>query len=163
MFRRMRRKRQEMTQEENMSVLTEGTSGVLALHGDGGYPYAVPLSYVCDGSHIYFHCAREGHKVDAVNKSSKASFCVIGQDDIVPEKFTTHFRSVIAFGTVKILEDDSKKRAAIEKLALKYAPEESKDSRSREIEREWKSLCVLDMTIEHLSGKKAIELVTRRG
>ena len=123
MFREMRRKKQQLTQEETMVILREGTSGVLSLTGDEGYPYGVPLSYVYDGDKLYFHCAKEGHKIDAIRKNPKASFCVIAQDEIVPEKYTTCYRSVIAFGSVRILENEGEKRRAIEELALKYAPE----------------------------------------
>lgn len=159
MFREMRRKKQALSRRECDAILSRGTSGVLALHGDDGYPYAVPISYVYDGAKLYFHCAKSGHKLDAIRRSPKASFCVIDQDQIVPEEYTTYFRSVIAFGTIRILEDDRGKRTAIEKLAVKYAPEDSAQRRGEAIEREWAPLCMLEMAIDHLSGKQAIELV----
>lgn len=162
MFREMRRKKQQLTQEETMVILREGTSGVLSLTGDEGYPYGVPLSYVYDGDKLYFHCAKEGHKIDAIRKNPKASFCVIEQDEIVPEKYTTCYRSVIAFGSVRILENEGEKRRAIEELALKYAPEDSEENRQNYIEKDWEPLCMLEMTVEHLSGKEAIELVRRK-
>ena len=85
MFREMRRKKQLLSEEACIAVLDRGTSGVLAVSGDDGYPYTVPLSYVyCDGK-IYFHSAKSGHKIDAIKNSSKVSFCVIDQDKIVPE------------------------------------------------------------------------------
>ena len=162
MFREMRRKKQQLTQEETMVILREGTSGVLSLTGDEGYPYGVPLSYVYDGDKLYFHCAKEGHKIDAIRKNPKASFCVIAQDEIVPEKYTTCYRTVIAFGSVRILENEGEKRRAIEELALKYAPEDSEENRQNYIEKDWEPLCMLEMTVEHLSGKEAIELVRRK-
>ncbi|OUO28268.1 pyridoxamine 5'-phosphate oxidase family protein [Eubacterium sp. An3] len=162
MFREMRRKKQQLTQEETMVILRERTSGVLSLTGDEGYPYGVPLSYVYDGDKLYFHCAKEGHKIDAIRKNPKASFCVIAQDEIVPEKYTTCYRSVIAFGSVRILENEGEKRRAIEELALKYAPEDSEENRQNYIEKDWEPLCMLEMTVEHLSGKEAIELVRRK-
>ena len=100
MFRDMRRKKQLLSKDESEEILRRGTSGVLALAGDEGFPYAVPLSYVYEREKIYFHSAVSGHKIDAVSKSKKASFCVIGQDHVLPEKFTTRYKSVIAFGTV---------------------------------------------------------------
>ena len=86
MFREMRLKRQQMAPEEAAEVLKKGTSGVLALAGDEGYPYAVPLSYVYDEQEgtIIFHSAKSGHKIDAVRRDGKASFCVVGQDQVVP-------------------------------------------------------------------------------
>lgn len=162
MFRELRRKKQLLSQEETEAVLNRGTSGVLALAGDGGYPYAVPISYVYDGGRIYFHCARSGHKLDAIRRGEKASFCVIDQDRVVPEEYTTYFRSVIAFGRVRILEDEGEKGAAIEKLALKYAPDSTPEERQREIQREWEPLCMLEMTVDHITGKEAIELTRMR-
>ena len=159
MFREMRRKKQKLSKEECERILYDGTSGVLALHGDDGYPYTVPISYVYDGEKLWFHSAKSGHKIDAVLKNDKASFCVIDQDQIVPEEYTTYFRSVIAFGRIHIAEDYTEKRSAIEKLALKYSPDDTDENREKAIEREWKPLCMLEMEIEHLSGKQAIELV----
>lgn len=158
MFREMRRKKQKLSKEECERILYDGTSGVLALHGDDGYPYTVPISYVYDGEKLWFHSAKSGHKIDAVLKNDKASFCVIDQDQIVPEEYTTYFRSVIAFGRIHIAEDDTEKRSAIEKLALKYSPDDTDENREKAIEREWNPLCILEMEIEHLSGKQAIEL-----
>ena len=74
-------------------ILNNGTSGVLAVSGDNGYPYTVPLSYVYDNNRIYFHSANEGHKIDAVKRNPKASFCIIYQDIVVPQKYTTYFKS----------------------------------------------------------------------
>lgn len=158
MFRELRRKKQALSIEESAAVLDRRTSGVLALAGDYDYPYAVPISYVYDGEKLYFHCARSGHKLDAIRRNPKASFCVIDQDHIVPEEYTTYFRSVIVFGTIQILENDEEKWDSIEKLALKYAPADTEENRKRAIEREWKPLCMLEMTPEHISGKEAIEL-----
>ena len=159
MFREMRRKRQLLSQEDIQKVLYQGTSGVLAVSGDDTYPYAVPLSYVYDGEKIYFHSAKSGHKIDAVSQNPKASFCVIDQDQIVPEEYTTYFRSVIVFGTIRILHDEAEKREAIEKLAVKYAPDDTEENRKKAVERDWKPLCMLEMTPEHISGKEAAELV----
>ena len=161
-FREMRRKKQVLSQKEVEDILHRGTSGVLALLGDNDYPYAVPISYVYDNGKVYFHSAKSGHKIDAIQKAAKASFCVIDEDLVVPEEYTTYFRSVIAFGRIQIIENDSEKRAAIEKLAIKYAPEDTAASRDDAISREWKPLCMLEMTIDHVTGKEAIELVKEK-
>lgn len=162
MFREMRRKRQLLSQEDAAAVLNGGTAGVLALSGDDGYPYAVPLSYVYDGSKIYFHGAKEGHKIDAIRRCEKASFCVVDRDQVVPEEYTSYFRSVIVFGMLRILEDDAEKLEAIEKLAVKYAPENSSQRLKEAIDREWKPLCVMEMTVHHMTGKEAVELMKKQ-
>lgn len=162
MFRPMRRMKQALSREECGEILRRGTSGVLATAGDGGYPYAVPLSYVYDGEKIYFHCAGEGHKLDALGREPRASFCVIDQDRVMPERYTTAYRSVIAFGQIRTLTQDGEKRRAIEVLAMKYAPSDPADRRLAEIRGAWDRLTMLEMTIDHLSGKEAIELVRQR-
>ena len=158
MFLEMRRKKQELPVEEVNAVLYRGKSGVLALEGNDHYPYAVPMSYVCDGQKIYFHCAVTGHKLEAIARNCKASFCIVDQDEIVPEEYTTYYRSVIVFGRIRILEDKQEKREAIEKLARKYTPDGSDADRAEEIERGWQRLCMLEMGIDHISGKEAKEL-----
>lgn len=110
-------------------------------------------------SKLYFHGDKSGHKIDAINKCSKASFCVIDQDNIIPEEYTTYFKSVIAFGNIHIMENETEIKKAIENLAQKYYPDDNKTGRNAEIEREWKLLCMIELSVEHLTGKEAIELV----
>lgn len=159
MFREMRRSKQQLTPAESLEVLHNATVGVLALLGDEDYPYAVPLSYVYADSKLYFHGAKTGHKIDAIRKCPKASFCVIDQDEIVPEAYTTYFRSVIAFGKVRILEEESEIKAAAEKLAVKYHPTDCAANRAKTIDDAWARFCMMELSIESLTGKKAIELV----
>lgn len=162
MFRELRRKRQELSLGECIDILSKGTSGVLALLGDNNYPYAIPISYVYDNSKLYFHGAKSGHKIDAIKRHDKASFCVINQDEIIPKEYTTYFRSVIAFGKIRIMEDDTEVKKAIQALAIKYFPNDSETERQTAINREWKALCMIELSIEHISGKEAIELVNAR-
>lgn len=161
-FRPMRRKRQLLSAEMCGDILRRNTSGILAALGDGGYPYAVPLGYVYDGEAIYFHCAKSGHKLDAIRRCEKVSFCVVDQDRVVPEEYTTYFRSAVVFGRAEVLEHGGEFDAAIDKLARKYAPEDSAENRAAAIAREYKLLCMVKITIEHMTGKEAIELVRAR-
>lgn len=163
-FRAMRRKTQELDRESTAEILARGTSGVLAVAGDDGYPYAVPLSYAYDPerNRIVFHSAKTGHKIDALLHEPKASFCVIDQDIVEPQKFTTFFRSAIAFGCVRIIEDESEKRDAIRLLNRRYAPAMPQEAEDKEIDAFWKLLLMFELNIEHLTGKEAIELVRAR-
>ena len=120
-FREMRRKRQQLAEEE-IAILEKATTGTLALLGDNDYPYAVPISYVYHDGKLYFHSALTGHKVDAIRKCDKASFCVIEKDDVQPEKYTTFFRSVIAFGRIRIIEDEHEKLEVARMLGNRYNP-----------------------------------------
>jgi len=161
MFRAMRRKKQALPEAEAVAMLESCTSGVLALHGDDDYPYAVPLSYAYEDGRLYFHAATKGHKLDAVERSAKVSFCVIAADDIVPEKFTTHFRSAVAFGKARVVTDDVEKRHGLMLLAEKYSPDYV-DAAGAEIDGDWKKVAVIALDIEHLTGKASIELVRQR-
>ena len=104
----------------------------------------------------------KGHKLDALRREEKCSFCVIGQDEIVPERYTTRYRSVIAFGTAKILEDPTQKRAAIEALATRFNPHDPA-GREQEIRDSWDHLCLVEMTIVHMTGKQSKELAQEEG
>ena len=158
MFRPMRRVGQALSREECIAVLQRGTSGVLAVSGENGYPYAVPLSYVYANDRLYFHCARSGHKLDAIARNPKVSFCVIDQDRVVPEKFTTFYRSVIAFGTARIIQDEAVARKALEVLTNRYCPDDITGTQ-QEIENSFPHLYMVEITIDHLTGKQAKELV----
>jgi uncharacterized protein len=161
MFRPLRRKNQRLSEAETIEILRSCTSGVLAVAGDDDYPYAVPLSYVYQDGKLYFHCAAEGHKVDGIHRNNKVSFCVIKTDDVVQKTFTTHYRSVIAFGKARILTDESEKRAALECLVKKYSPDFIPEGKV-EIEHDLKIVCLVEIAIEHMSGKAAIEITENK-
>ncbi len=162
MFREMRRKNQLLSNSQSISILEKCSSGVLAVSGDDDYPYAVPLSYVYYDNKIFFHVAKSGYKLDAIKNNNKVSFCVIEKDDIKPEEYTTYYRSVIVFGKAFILEDDNQKREAIEKLALKYYPNDTQLNRNTVINREYNAFYIMEIHIEYMTGKEAIELVNNR-
>lgn len=162
MFRKMRRNKQILSQETAEKILREGEFGVLALSGDNDYPYAVPINYAVEGNKIYFHSAKTGHKLDAIKNNDKVSFCVVDRHDVIAEEFTTYFSSVIAFGRIKIVEDndDPDKLRGLELLADKYSSTASAERRTKELSR-LNALVIPVMTIEHLTGKAARELVKR--
>ena len=152
MFREIRRKKQLLPEETAVEMLQRNTSGTLALLGDDDYPYAVPLSFIYLNGKLYFHSAKNGHKIDAVRNYEKASFCVIDCDQIVPEKFTTHYRSVIAFGKVRLIEEVEEMRSIATALAMKYSGDFAE-----QIPNEFKAyvnnLVIIEMTIEHMTAK----------
>ena len=173
-FREMRRKRQQLAEEESIAILEKATAGTLALLGDNDYPYAVPISYVYHDGKLYFHSALTGHKVDAIRKCDKASFCVIEKDDVLPEKYTTFFRSVIAFGRIRIIEDEGgthdvdnivggyhEKLEATRMLGNRYNPNQD-EALQKEIESGLSRMLAIRFDIEYLTGKEAIELVRGR-
>ena len=158
-FRTMRRFRQQLSGQECRAVLRRGTSGVLAVTGDDGWPYAVPLSYAYSEGKLLFHCAKEGHKLDALERDPRASFCVIDRDQVVPGEFTTYYRSVILFGTVRVLRSPAELEAAARTLTDKYCPLEVPEAVDREITGALGRMYILEMEVSHMTGKQARELV----
>ena len=157
-FREMRRKRQQLSEKESIGILQKATAGTLALLGDNGYPYAVPISYVYADGKLYFHSALSGHKIDAIRNCDKASFCVIDQDEVHPEKYTTFFRSVIAFGKIHIIEDEQEKLETARMLGDRYNPNQE-EALQKEMEKGLSRMVMIRFDIEHLTGKAARELV----
>lgn len=158
MFQKMRRFKQQLQQNEIEQILQLNTSGVLALIDNNGYPYSVPLSFVYSNGKIYFHSAKVGHKIDAIKNCKKATFCIIDEDDVQPEKYTTFYKSVIAFGNVEIVNDKDETLLAIKKLGEKYYPDHNNELQN-EIEKFKTAFLIIKFDIEHITGKQAIELL----
>lgn len=162
MFRKMRRFKQQLTDQEVREVLERGKTGILAVIGDEGYPYTVPINYVYANGRIYMHSALTGHKIDALRACDKASFCVIDADDVVPADYSTNFRSVVAFGRARILEDETAKEATLRLLGDKYNPNQP-EALDREVAKSFKRLHMIEFEIEHVTGKQSKELAHVKG
>ena len=168
MFREMRRIRQQISTEECAEILRRASSGVLGLYGDDGYPYTVPISFVYQegGSGlgtIGFHCAKTGHKIDAIRRNEKVSFTVIDRDEVMPRERTTKFCSVIAFGRARILEDEEELRMAANAVGAKYSAgfEELYMKETEDTIREGR-LCCVEITIDHMTGKIGRQVLQER-
>ena len=156
MFREMRLKEQQLTQREAAEILKNGAYGVLALCGDGGFPYAVPINYVYDGGVIYFHGTAEGgHKLDSIKKCAQASFCVVEKADLAPEEFNTLFVSAIAFGRTEPITDAAEKRKVLELILQKYSADFMESGRNY-VDASWDDVCAVKLVIEHLTAKKGV-------
>ncbi|WP_458456645.1 pyridoxamine 5'-phosphate oxidase family protein [Methanobrevibacter sp.] len=151
MFRQMRRKKQELSKEECIRILTEEPRGVLALLGDDDYPYSLPMSHVYIDGKIYFHGAKEGHKNDAVKKYPKVSYCVMDKGVKEKDSWWYTFKSVIVFGKIRILTGNDEKIDRLTHLGDKFFPthEETVDEINRLLDRTE----VFEITVEHMSGK----------
>lgn|SRR5574344_923226 len=159
MFREMRRIRQMMPETDVLAILGRNTNGVLSVTGDDGYPYGVPVSYVYAHGKIWFHCATEGHKIESIKKNPKVCFTIVDTDDIDAQHFTTQFRSIIAFGKAEIVTDQNERELAFNAIMDKYSPHETIESRMKELEKASPRALIVKITIEHMTGKQAKELV----
>ncbi len=151
MFRQLRRKDKQLSQEKTKKILYAGEYGILGTTGEDGYPYTVPLNYVYTPSGIYFHCAQEGHKLDNIRYNNKVSFTVVNSCRIMASKFSTEYESVIIFGRILTVKGEEKKEA-LKQIIYKYSPE-YEESGIKYIENSCEETEVLKIEIEHLSGK----------
>jgi len=154
MFKEMRKKDREVLGEDIEKILTNGEYGVLATVGENGYPYTVPLSYVYQDNSIYFHCAKEGHKLDNIEKNHKVSFCVVTDTEVLPGKFSTNYKSIIAFGEAKELTGVLK-RDILFKFIEKYSQSFIEEGK-RYIERAQDSAKIVEIKTEHITGKSRV-------
>ena len=169
MFREMRRIRQQISPEECREILHRASSGVLGLYGDDGYPYTVPLSFVYEEGRggglgtIGFHCAKTGHKIDAIRRNEKVSFTVIDRDEVMPKERTTKFCSVTVFGRARILEGEAELRRSANAVGAKYSAgyEELYLQETEDAIRQDK-LCCVEITVEHMTGKIGRQVLLER-
>lgn len=154
MFREMRRSKQLLPEADTNEILENGTTGIVSVLGDDEYPYGVPINYAYENNTIYFHCAKTGHKIDAIRKHDKVSFTVIASDLVAPAEFTTHFKSIIAFGSASVVENDDVKLHAMRLLNQKYSPD-FMESGEESIRQAWNALEVVQIELEHVSGKQS--------
>ena len=151
MFKEMRKKDREIFNEDIEEILNQGEYGFLSTVGDDGYPYAVPLSYIYYDKCIYFHGAKEGNKLQNIEKNNKVSFCVVTDTEVLQSKFTINYKSVIAFGLASEATDDLKETVLFE-LIKKYSPE-FLEAGKQYIQKAKDHTKILKIDIEHMTGK----------
>lgn len=154
MFREMRRAKQYLTAEECTEILDKGTDGVLSVLGDDDYPYGVPMNYLYYDGKIYFHCAKNGHKLDAIRRHDKVSFCVVDKRRVMPEIYATNYTSVIIFGRARVMEQPEDMYRMVQLLSLKYCPGDEEGVR-READKDMPALAMIEITPERITGKRS--------
>lgn len=155
MFREMRRFKQQISREECVRILKEQLRGVLSVLGDDNYPYGVPLDhwYCEENGRLYFHCAKTGHKLDAVRKHDKVSYCVLDEGFRKEGEWALNFRSVIVFGRMRVVDegDDALRRKIAAALCRKFTDDEA--YLQKELANALPRASFLELTPEHMTGK----------
>lgn len=153
MFREMRRFKQQIPNEECIEILKSEPRGVLSVLGDEGYPYGIPLDHwysESDGK-LYFHGAKEGHKLDAIAKCDKASYCVMDKGYRKEGEWALNIHSVIVFGRIREVTDIEKKKEICTCLCRKFTDDEA--YLEKEMKNAFLRVCCLELDIEHMTGK----------
>ena len=152
MFRAMGRIKQQISQEECIRVLKEQPRGVLSMIGDEGYPYGIPLNHLyLDDGHIYFHCGKHGHKIDAIAKCDKVSYCVYDQGYRRDGEWALNISSVVVFGRIREVTDKDRMREICTLLTKKFTDDD--EYLQRELRDSFKNVKCLELIPEHMTGK----------
>ncbi|MCR5175455.1 MAG: pyridoxamine 5'-phosphate oxidase family protein [Anaerovibrio sp.] len=153
MFRRMRRFKQQISDEECRELLKSSKRGVLSLLGDDGYPYGVPVDhwYCEEDGKIYFHGAREGHKIDSIRRNAKASYCIMDNGYSNPGEWILHIKSVVVFGKMEFVTDDEKIVEICTHLVKKFTDDEN--YLRQELAKAINRVQCLALVPEHITGK----------
>lgn len=153
MFRPMRRKNQELSNDECIKLLKMTKRASIALIGDDDYPYSLPINYYYDEETnvIYFHSAKEGHKVDAIKKNNKISFSIIGEEKLDEGNYFYFVKSVIIFGKAEIVLNEDDRFKFLKIFGMKYFP--SEEYTLEELKNSMARALLIKINIEHMTGK----------
>ena len=157
MFRPIRRKTRAISDEAAKALLKEGRRATLAVNGDDGYPFALPVNYLYDETddRIYFHGAKSGHKVDALKRSDKVCFTVWGNEHYKEGEWAPYVQSTVVFGRCHLVDDPEETCARVRELALKYYP--TVEEVDKVMAKEIAGVQLYEIRIEHLTGKQIKE------
>lgn len=157
MFRPMRRKSRAISDEDARALLAAGKRGVLAVNGDDGYPFALPINYFFDAAanKIFFHGAKSGHKVDSLRRSDKVCFTIYGNERFTEGEWAPYVQSTVVFGRCHLVNDPAVTKERVRELALKYYP--STQEAEAELARDITGVQLYEIEIEHLTGKQIRE------
>lgn len=152
MDKEMRRNEKAIPKEECLEALAAAEYGVLSTVSTDETPYGVPMNFAYADGAIYFHCALQGHRLENLEKNKNGCLTVVDSVQLMPEKFSTKFRSVIVFGLVSIAEDKEEKLKGIRAIAQKFSPQYPKEGEEY-IASAFDKMHVLKMDIEKMTGK----------
>lgn len=154
-FRPLRRIKQAASLQEYEAVLSSAQRGILAVHGENGYPYGVPLNHLYLDGRIYFHCAKEGHKLDAIHANDKVCFTVLSEPVRNTGEWWNCFTSVICFGHISEVHEEAEKNRILRLIGAKFYPEEYDIELA--MSKNAHNALVMEIRIDHISGKHVKE------
>jgi nitroimidazol reductase NimA-like FMN-containing flavoprotein (pyridoxamine 5'-phosphate oxidase superfamily) len=157
MFRELLRKNKKVTDEKCKEILANKKRGVLSVCTKEGYPYGMPMNHFFDEDEgcIYFHCGKEGHRLDCIKENPKVSFCVVEKGLKKENHWACNFNSVIVFGKIQIIDDLEIIEKVCRKLSYKFTSDE--DYIEKEIKAFSAKTLLLKLNIEHICGKTVLE------
>lgn len=152
MEREMYKKDRQLPPDKTKERFEKGHHGIISVNGDDGYPYGVPVNYVYLNDKIYIHSAKYGYKMEALEKNDKVCFTAILNSQILPEKFTAAFESVIAFGKAALVEDSAEKKAVLDTFIERFSPD-FKENGQKFIAGAIGKTAIIRIDVESIKGK----------
>lgn len=150
MYKEMRRKNCQKGEAEAFEYLDRTEWGVLSMAADG-LPYGVPLSHAVMGRTIYFHCAREGQKLDFIRANPKGWFTAVASSETLRAEGSVRYECVMAQGRLRIVEEEPERQAGFDAINRKFT--ESAELGRSFVEKWGKDAAVLAMDIERITAK----------
>lgn len=148
----LRRDDRRLDDAAAMALLKRGEYGILSTSDKHNRPYGIPVNYVVMDENIFFHCAVEGQKLENITANTGVSFCVVGKTELIPEKFSTRYESVVVSGKADIIGNKMLKKSALHALVAKYAPDHTAAGNTY-IDKLMDQTAVVRVSIEYLAGK----------
>ncbi|MDE6759037.1 MAG: pyridoxamine 5'-phosphate oxidase family protein [Clostridia bacterium] len=118
----MRRKDREMTKEFALQVVDKCEWATLAMVTSENTPYCIPISIARIGDFIYFHCAKDGSKIDCMNYCDDVCLSCVGDTQRLDDEFSTKYESAVIFGKAIQVTDDDEKIIALRALCERHTP-----------------------------------------
>ena len=134
-------------------LLLSAEYGFLSFGGETGY--GIPINFALKGTSLYFHCAPQGEKLQRMKQNNQVCFCVVGNTELQPAQFTTTYESVLAFGQIRMIEDDVERMIALELLVDKYSPD-FKETGREYAKKSFRRTVILCLDIARITGKTRI-------
>lgn len=151
----MRRHEREIREIRDLhEILQKGHVCRLGLCDDG-QPYVIPMNYGFRGHSLYFHCAREGRKIDILRRNDRVCIEVDTDTLIVkaetPCRWTAKYRSVIGFGRARIIDDEEEKKDGLD-VILKHYGGGGGEYNEKSLQRTF----VIEVVLESMTGKQSL-------
>ncbi len=156
-FPQMRRPQKALSYQQCIDLLVTSKRGVMSVNGQNGYPYGMPLNHYYDqeSNKIYFHGGNEGYRIDCVRNDPRVSYCIISEPHTIENHWALRFESVIVYGTVRFIEDEKEIVEIVRRLSHRFTDDENYIE--AEIRGSLYRTSLMEMSIDHISGKKIVE------
>jgi nitroimidazol reductase NimA-like FMN-containing flavoprotein (pyridoxamine 5'-phosphate oxidase superfamily) len=153
----MRRIEREITDIQEIEIIINNCDACRLAFSDGNVPYIVTLNFGYSGEEgkIYFHCAREGKKIDMIRKNNYVCF-EMDTNHVLHEgnkacDFGMSYSSVIGYGHITIVKDPTERISGLNQIMYHYTGKREFSYKPDVIEK----TLILRLDIKEMTGKRS--------